>query len=537
MPIFYARRGGQVLRVATFLVCVLLSQWHSGAYRTEAMDPDEPGHFVTGLMIHDYLLHALGAPPLAFARDYYAHYPKLALGHWPPVFYVAQALWMMVFPATRNSVLVMIALVAAMLAEWTYNLLRRRYGTAGAWCGSLSLLGLPGIIASDCKIMTEIPQALLMLGALVAFGEYLDRGKPARALQFGAWSASALLTKGSALALAPIPLFGVALTGRWRLLRSPWFWAPALTVLLVAGPWYLLAPDALHQKVKLLGGPRLIPQRFRLPPMLWTSQFGWPISVLASVGLFITLVRAARFARSALAQVDGVLASAAGLAIGASVFPCLFAVWENRHQIEAAPAFILLAAAGLCWLLSLLPWQPSRQLLVALLIGGTVVNLAWNLASTPDQPPLGYRRLAQAIVRAAGEPIESVLISSDALGEGAFIAELAQLDTRPGRFLLRSSKVLGQSTWMGERRYFFETLPQCEQLLASLPLQLVVLDPARASDDPHERLLYSALSVSRDVWVEWPLPGLGHEFVVFRRRDRSRLGPQARERLAALQRP
>ena len=83
------------------------------------------------------------------------------------------------------------------------------------------------------------------------------------------------------------------------------------------------------------------------------------------------------------------------------------------------------------------------------------MTLAASAAVAPIHPELGYRRLAQAIVRVGGEPVESVLISSDALGEGAFIAELAQLDSRPGRFVLRSSKILAESSWMGGRgRYF-----------------------------------------------------------------------------------
>jgi glycosyltransferase involved in cell wall biosynthesis len=528
----YARYGWQVLRVVVFLVCALASQWHTGAYRTEAVHPDEPGHFVTGLMIHDYVLYGRAKPPLAFARDYYAHYPKLSLGHWPPMFYLAQALWMIVFPATRNSVLVMMALVAAMLAEGTYALLFPRYGSVAAWCGSLALLSLPGVMASDARIMTEIPQALLMFGAMVAIGKYLDRAGAVPALKVGVWSAAALLTKGSSLALAPVPVIGVALTGRWRLLRSPWFWAPALIVLLVAGPWYLLAPDALHQKVMMLGGPGLAVKRLHFPPMLWVPQFGWAVSVLACAGLFTTLVRVIRGVR-----LDSVLASAFAFAFCASVFPFLFMVWENRHQIEAAPAFILLAAAGLSALSSMLPWQVSPRTRSAILIGGVAVNLVWNVAVIPVQPELGYRRLAQAIRSAGGEPIESVLILSDALGEGALIAELAQLEVRPPYFVLRSSKFLAHSTWMGRRSYFFETQAQLEQLLAGVPLQLVVLDQARIPHDPHADLLSKMLSTSPDVWEEWRPAGIGSQFLAFRRRDQRRLEPQARDRLTALQRP
>lgn len=531
----YARFSRQALRVGVFLVCALLSQWHKGAYRSELVDFDEAGHFVTGLVMRDYMLHGLLKPPLAFARDYYTHYPMLALGHWPPVFYVAQALWMIVFPATRNSVLVMMALLAAMLAEWTYLLLRGRYGSVGAWCGSLTLLALPGVMTFDAEIMTEIPQALLLLGATVALGKYFDRGEAMPALQFGAWSAAALLAKGSGLALAAVPVIGVALTGRWRLLRSVWFWAPALIVLLVAGPWYLLAPEALYQNTTLLGGPRLAVRRLQFPPMLWTPQFGWTISALACAGLVITLVRAIRGVRF-----DGGQASAVGLVIGASVFPFFFAVWENRHQIEAAPAFILLAAGGLSSLGSLLPWRASPRTSAAILIGGAAVTLAWNVAFTPVQPELGYRRLVQAIMRADGEPIESILILSDGQGEGAFITELAQLDARPGRFILRSSKILYQLILTrkgGRRRYFFETQTQLDQLLANVPLQLVVLDRVRLPNDPHEELLSRTLSASPDVWRAWLPVGFDQQFLVFRRRNQSRLGPQARDRLASLQRP
>jgi hypothetical protein len=75
-------------------VCALLVQYASGAFgsTTRPDNPDEPARIVTGLMVRDYLVHGLGQPPMAFAREYYVHYPKVALAHWPPLFYVVQAL-------------------------------------------------------------------------------------------------------------------------------------------------------------------------------------------------------------------------------------------------------------------------------------------------------------------------------------------------------------------------------------------------------------------------------------------------------------
>src|SRR5687768_1549891 len=62
-----------------------------GAYHGEFNGyPDEPAHYVTGLLIRDYIAQGLPQPPMAFAKNYYLHYPKVALGHWPPLFYMAE---------------------------------------------------------------------------------------------------------------------------------------------------------------------------------------------------------------------------------------------------------------------------------------------------------------------------------------------------------------------------------------------------------------------------------------------------------------
>src|SRR5262245_35352818 len=54
------------------LVGVAVAQ--SQAFSTELADhPDEAAHFVTGVMVYDYLTTALGASPTPYAMEYYAH--------------------------------------------------------------------------------------------------------------------------------------------------------------------------------------------------------------------------------------------------------------------------------------------------------------------------------------------------------------------------------------------------------------------------------------------------------------------------------
>ena len=86
------------------LSCVLLLQWTEGAYQAEfGGHPDEAAHYVTGLMIHDYVAAGLPGNPMTFALEYYDHYPKVALGNWPPLFYVLQAGWTLLFTPDRAS--------------------------------------------------------------------------------------------------------------------------------------------------------------------------------------------------------------------------------------------------------------------------------------------------------------------------------------------------------------------------------------------------------------------------------------------------
>src|SRR5688572_12835379 len=83
---------GTLSAALMFLALALALQIVRGSYHDEFNgSPDEPAHFVTGLMVRDYVANGLPGSPMAFARDYYLHYPKVAFGQWPPILYVVQA--------------------------------------------------------------------------------------------------------------------------------------------------------------------------------------------------------------------------------------------------------------------------------------------------------------------------------------------------------------------------------------------------------------------------------------------------------------
>src|SRR6266568_1036104 len=72
-----------------FFLLVVTLQYRNGAYEKGfGAYPDEPAHYVTGLMVYKYVTTAFGTDPMAFGERFYAHYPAVAFGHWPPLFYL-----------------------------------------------------------------------------------------------------------------------------------------------------------------------------------------------------------------------------------------------------------------------------------------------------------------------------------------------------------------------------------------------------------------------------------------------------------------
>src|SRR5689334_8946402 len=99
-------------RQIPILVCIFaftfILHWYAGTFHSEfGRYQDEGMHYVTGLLIHDFIASGHWSHPMAFAKDYYAHFPKVGLGNWPPGFPLIQSPWTFLFGVSRNSVLLL----------------------------------------------------------------------------------------------------------------------------------------------------------------------------------------------------------------------------------------------------------------------------------------------------------------------------------------------------------------------------------------------------------------------------------------------
>lgn len=478
------------LLLAAFFGIAILLQRHGGAYQAEfGSEPDEAAHYITGLCVRDYIAGGFRetANPLGYAKKYYEHYPKVALGHWPPVFYLIQSAWTIPFSPSRTSVMLLMAFLTALIAAVLFSTLQKVFDYWQAIFGALLFLVLPLTQRFSMAVMTEIPIALFALCATISFGKFLDSERTCDAVWFGVFASLAILTKQSALALAFVPVFGILFTRKFYLLKRLSFWSSAIVVFLLCAPWNLLTYKFASEGWADEGwGWAFMSKAITFYPQKLHLTLDTVVTFLALTGLVAIISRPQQN------KPVGLWFAAGGLLMGVVLFHIVVPVgFEDRHLIPALPAVVLLAAAGLnqCGELA---WLRNPALRIGLVIVLAVTALSFCVIQIPHKGYRGFGDAAEFLLSKRDATKEKFLVASDARGEGQFISEIAMREKRPGHIIKRGSKELASSSWSGGGyKAKFENEAALANFLQTNSIRYVVLDTSlggNARKDYHELL-------------------------------------------------
>ena len=499
-----------------------LAQWRVGAYHADlGGDPDEPAHAVTALMVHDYLWHGLPGSPLRFAETYYAAWPKVALGHYPPGYYVSGAIALSLWCDPAMLLICQAALVGSIGLLVFVSLLGRMGGLSALTAAVLVVL-LPEMIRTGSHVMADIQVSLLMLASVLAWLQFLKLPGWRPALLFGFLAAFAILTKASAAALAGVPVITVVLCGRWQLVRNAWFWFSALPVVALAGPWMVMATKFTEE-----GLMSESPIDFFQDAVSYYSEAIPRVLGAAMVVLlaFVAVRDLFRFVR------------------GGALEPWRACFW----------AMILATQTLMMWVPTgfspryLLPWWPAVVMLVVDFVmsvpltfrgvsrplrEGAVVVLA--LATWVQCGPVrhkavsGFRESVDRIL-SEGSSRGVWLVSSDPRGEGGVIAAAAFASPqrwKSGLRVLRGSKELSESDWLGRGyQVKFGSAKALLGRLDELGVEWVLADLSMPAEQVvrHETALNEALQAPDSGWVlSWTqsvvrAPGVTGPMAVYKR--------------------
>lgn len=457
--------------------------------------PDEPAHFVTGLMLRDYVAQGFPTTPMAFATDFYVHYPQVAFGHWPPVFYILQAGWTLLFPANHASLLLLMAMLTSCTGCIICQTAARHFSRSLAILVGLTYIALPLTQQYTSEIMIEIPLALFGFIAALAMVVVLERSTWRSAVWFGLAASVAILTKSSGWSLALTAVVALLLSGKWKSNTIARFFPSGGIVVVLCVPFYIwtrrMAFAGTEGKPMTVG--HMAESLARLIGLL-PEALGIVLLLLAACGIFLKVILPLR--KGSLHSFWAVMAAyMASTIVFHAIAPT---VAETRKLVMAIPVLLLFSFAALDWL--------ARKR-ARMANGVALALLAFFAVRTfyaAPQPADAFSVPVQALLSHAEPGHELTLISSSHPGgEGAFVAEVAQREPRPVRILLRATKLLSSSTWNGLNYTLRYTSAEAVMAaLEDLPVRMVVVDTGPGPSYAHHDLLIRTL---RQYAADWQL--------------------------------
>ena len=470
--------------LAAFLIFGLLAaslQWRARAYQADlAAHEDEPAHVVSALLIRDYIAAGLPGPPVKYAENYYVRYPKIALGHWPPLFHFSLALWLLIAGRTKAAMLALMALWCGAMAASVFWWARRECGWIAAAAVAAVLATASVVRIATYSVMPDVLLGLMVFWAAVAYGGYLERGGRRLLALYALLVAMAVLTHGrGAVALFVPPVANLIARRRVALSAAALVAVFALAILVPplmhqADPFSAL--DSIDRGASFVG---------RL-----AQSLGWPFAIFSAAGLFIVM-REGR-------QRPG-WASMAALVVGATLFHAVVTTpLENRYVLEAAPALAVLAALAAAKLLDWMPAaSPQRRAVAIATVLAAVGIVAVNIARPVSKPDTGYHRAVPYWTNSS----VVYLVAGDARHEGAAIAEMALLDPGLRHVVLRASKSMAWSTWMGA--WYRAEFPDAAAAAAWMDsAHIGVIAMQNLDQPPHMAQLAEAIRRGGAEWAE-----------------------------------
>lgn len=468
----------------------------AGSYAAGFSGADEPSHFLNGYFISSYLKTHFGANPLAFATDYYVHYPKISIGHWPPAYYGILGLLFLVIPASYPWLFGLNVLMASLPAIGVAAALTRLGSKGIALAGVLIYMLTPLVAEGQIMFMVDQPLAACLLAATATWIAYAARQTWTRAIGFAALAALAVLIKGNGWVAVLIPVAHMALTNRWRLLLSVKLLLAAFLGALAVVPWYLVTAKISADGFNYQAGLPYAWHALRSNLTFLADNLSLPGVALALFAIISEWrLRKADPARWNI--VAGIVALILATLALQSIVPVDIV---DRYMAPALPAVVVLALLGALRLLTLNigaasapARQPMRHIASAILLVCMLVPGILHLAQRLPKADVGAEAVATVI--APGSLPVITVVDGAAGYEGSVIAAAAVHDPLLHNYMVRSSKLLADSNFMGSSYSLkFAGSPGVLAELARLGVQNIVLVRARDLPAyPHSVQLLAAL--------------------------------------------
>jgi hypothetical protein len=249
---------------------------------------DESLHAMSGYFFLDFFRELPLLHPARYAHLYYAHYPALSgLIHWPPVFYVCEALAFGVFGPSVASARFTVLCFSLLGVFFWYRLVKRFLGEWPAAFSALMFALVPSMLLYEKSVMLEVPALAVSSAAIYYWVRYCQDERVRDLYIFAAFTAVAALIKYTTFYLGPFCLLTTFAMKQWRLvLRWRTLFALAIIVGTIGCYYYLLFTlhwASMSNFTHVQHGNPLA--GFAYYWIIAREQLGWPLFLLSIAGM------------------------------------------------------------------------------------------------------------------------------------------------------------------------------------------------------------------------------------------------------------
>jgi hypothetical protein len=502
------RQVRRPLEILLLLVGLLLSR---GITKGEPFyNNDETRHVMNGVFLRDLLVDRPLAHPLTYAYEYYAKYPAISVPHWPPLFYVVEALFFLIFGISVWASRLAILGFALLGAYFWYRIAERFGPRPRALLSTFVFCLLPSIMVFESVTMLEMPQVALCLGTIFFWLRWVENEKAIDLWAVAALLVAALLTSQSSIFLAVFLSLDFLLNFRFRLLRNWQVWAALLTSVGIVVSWYLFSFRALT-----LSYQRAVGQEFQHVIHRWSllfylrklpEQLGLTLLVFACIGIAWSVARAGSRYRFLLLWI-------------ASAYLCFTLIneKESRHIFIWLPPLVYFSLLGIEALVPRRRW---------VWLAYAAVGLYFLIAALRFQRPelTGVEQAARFVLAQR----DCDIIYYQGTLNGAFIFDVRRLDPQKSHMVARDKQVVATNI-VYARRPVLITPDQVLNFFENWHIRYAVIE--RRDVDPGLAVVHQVLESSRfELIATYPVRlNQGHQEIgaIAVYRLRGEIGPSA----------
>jgi hypothetical protein len=492
-----------VLLALLLFVEVISLQWLSGSFSNEYSSfPDEAAHYVSSLMVHDYLLDGDLGNPMQFAEEYYLDYPKVAIGHWPPLFYFLLGVWFIIFGVSRITALCFMAATSASIGLVIYAVAKSSLSTSAAIFAAVIFVAMPLSQICANAIMLEHLVTLMMFLSVVCLAKFADNERIVYVSMFSMFAVLAIFTRGSAWSIGLVPALMMLFAWRFTLLKNIFFWLSAIPVLAFCLPWYMAMPSI---NLGAFSDVSLFNFEFTKTAFIWFGeqmyvQAGTVISILALIGFWGKIIKKYIIGE----KVEIIWAALLAMFVSSYIMHITIpAGITERYLLVTMPAIILFAAAGIEFIVNSFTSVSSKShiRISAYIIAGIIFGATNFYLNSIDIN--GYSPAYESVSNKTNNDKRVILIVSDVYGEGSIVATAASESDKTDVTILRGSKVFVHEDWMGRNSdEKFSSVEEVTEVLKNIPVDIVIFDDevSKKWHKNYHMLLDSALNLSESNW-------------------------------------